>query len=169
MLGNKQIFIPQSGRGLRSREDNITKFCTLLESKRPKQYRPTKFDHKSGRGLWSRDHFWNFWKNPISQERLFSSQKIMVLGQKQNLTPKMGVAYGHVTTLAISEIVTYLRGATENVGQENDGQENDGQKCRAGKCRTGKWRTKVQGWKMPDWKMTDKSARWEYRCYHQQI
>jgi len=37
------------------------------------------------------------------------------------------------------------------------------------KCRTGKWRTKVQGWKMPDWKMTDKSARWEYRCYHQQI
>ena len=29
----------------------------------------------------------------------------MVLGQKQNLTPKMGVAYGHVTTFAISEIV----------------------------------------------------------------
>ena len=31
----------------------------------------------------------------------------MVLGQKQNLTPNMGVAYGHVTTCAISEIVTY--------------------------------------------------------------
>ena len=42
-------------------------------------------------------------------------------------------------------------------------------KCRTGKWRTGKWRTKVQGWKMQDWKMTDKSARWEYRCYHQQI
>ena len=37
---------------------------------------------------------------------LVCSQKIMVLGQKQNLTPKMGVAYGHVTTFAISEIVT---------------------------------------------------------------
>jgi len=53
VFGKKLIFIPQSERGLQSRdhfenlekfngsEDNITKFCTLLESKRPKQYRPT--------------------------------------------------------------------------------------------------------------------------------
>ena len=45
----------------------------------------------------------------LGASNLVCSQKIMVLGQKQNLTPKMGVAYGHVTTFAISEIVTYLR------------------------------------------------------------
>ena len=45
----------------------------------------------------------------LGASNLVCSQKIMVLGQKQNLTPKMGVAYDHVTTFAISEIVTYLR------------------------------------------------------------
>ena len=45
----------------------------------------------------------------LGASNLVCSQKIMVLGQKQNLTPKMGMAYGHVTTFAISEIVTYLR------------------------------------------------------------
>ena len=52
-LAKKLIFIPQSGRGLQSRDhfENLEKIQRLLESKRPKQYRPTKFDPKSGRGL----------------------------------------------------------------------------------------------------------------------
>ena len=45
----------------------------------------------------------------LGASNLVCSQKIMVLGQKQNLTPKMGIGYGHVTTFAISEIITYLR------------------------------------------------------------
>ena len=40
----------------------------------------------------------------LGASNLVCSQKIMILGQK-NLTPKMGVAYGHVTSFAISEIV----------------------------------------------------------------
>ena len=50
------------------------------------------------------------------------SQKIMVLGQKQNLTPKMGVAYGHVTTFAISEIVMNLP-ATLMLGDETPAEQ----------------------------------------------
>ena len=43
----------------------------------------------------------------LGASNLVCSQKIIVLGQKQNLTPKMGVACGHVTTFAISEIVRF--------------------------------------------------------------
>ena len=44
VFGKKLIFIPQSGRGLQSRDhfENLEKIQRLLESKRPKQYRPTK-------------------------------------------------------------------------------------------------------------------------------
>jgi len=37
---NNHISGTAEGRIIKSAEDNITKFCTLLESKRPKQYRP---------------------------------------------------------------------------------------------------------------------------------
>ena len=41
----------------------IVKFCMLLETKGPRQQ--TKFDPESGRGLRSRDHFYNFSETTI--------------------------------------------------------------------------------------------------------
>ena len=41
----------------------IVKFCMLLETKGPRQQ--TKFDPQSGRGLPSRDHFYNFSETTI--------------------------------------------------------------------------------------------------------
>ena len=81
----------------------IVKICMLLETKGPRQQ--TKFDPQNGRGLWSRDHFQNFRKTPTFQEwlnvgswNLVCSQKLIVRCDTQNLTPKVGVAYDHVTT-----------------------------------------------------------------------
>ena len=67
-------------------EDNITKFCTLLESKRPKQYTTDARSFKFG--LQSENNG---------------------LRPKTKFDPQNGRAYDHVTTFAISEIVTYLR------------------------------------------------------------
>jgi len=41
----------------------VVKFCMLLETKGPRQQ--TKFDPQSGRGLRSRDHFYNFSETTI--------------------------------------------------------------------------------------------------------
>ena len=41
----------------------IVKFCMLIETKGPRQQ--TKFDPQSGRGLRSRDHFYNFSETTI--------------------------------------------------------------------------------------------------------
>ena len=70
----------------------IVKFCMLLETKGPRQQ--TKFNPQSGRGLRSRDHFYNFSER---SSNLICSQKLMGRCDSQNLTPKVGVAYDQVS------------------------------------------------------------------------
>ena len=116
-------FDPQNGRGLWSRDH----FCNFRNSHISLEWLMLQSSNfvcyqislvlsikrnltQSGRGLWSRDHFQNFRKTPTFQEWLkvgswnlvVCSQKLIVRCDTQNLTPKVGVAYGHVTTFTIS-------------------------------------------------------------------